>query len=139
MYAETQYSQTVELPPQHLTLPTATAGQVLPPASNTSSCGGYEQQLNGQLSEWPELLMTSEAPRRHRLLAFAFFHETLASSTEHPGVGVSAMCQPCPLRVGANLHFHIAHSGRWLIKNSWYGNTRRASQAPLADERCSRV
>lgn len=40
------------------------------------------------------------------------------------------------LHSGANLHFHISHSGRRLIKNSSYGNIRRASEAR---DRCSQV
>lgn len=43
------------------------------------------------------------------------------------------------LHSGANLHFHISHSGRRLIKNSSYGNTRRASEALRAGDRCSQV
>lgn len=68
-----------------------------------------------------------------------FYFSARHSLQAHRGVVVSTRCQPCPLRAGGNLHFHIAHSGRRLIKNSWYGNTRRASHAPLAGERCSRV
>lgn len=77
MCAETQDSQTQPSSPPHRPStthppPTTTAGRVPPPALRASSCGSYEQHLIGQLSEWPEPLMTSEAPRRQHFLAFVF-------------------------------------------------------------------
>lgn len=66
----------LSIPFTHQSPQTTTAGRVPPPASHASSCGGYEQQLIGQLSEWPELLMTSEAPRRQHFLALVFPRDT---------------------------------------------------------------
>lgn len=154
MCADTQHSQSqpsFSWQPPHLQVspppppPPSRDEFVLPStplrkASHASSCGSHEQHLIGQLSEWSELLITSEAACRQQFFFFLFNDYCLNRIRGRSGDGgehephVLAL-----LHSGANLHFHISHSGRRLIKNSSYGNTRRASEALRAGERCSQV
>lgn len=104
-------------------------------ASHASSCGSREQHLIGQLSEWSELLITSEAACRQQF----FFYDLNPIRGRSGDGGEHEPHVLALLHSGANLHFHISHSGRRLIKNSSYGNTRRASEALRAGDRCSQV